>query len=119
MLVSSPGGDMPIRQLCPKVNLKIRRVDFVANLINLESKGTDVILGMDWLSKHNVLIDCAKKSVKLTTPEGKEMEFVTEPVVTAKGVAISPCYSTLLFPPATQICCSEGKGGLEFFDEEF
>jgi hypothetical protein len=42
---------------------------------------------MDWLSKYKVLIDCAKKSVKLTTPEGKEMEFVTEPVVTAKGVA--------------------------------
>jgi hypothetical protein len=42
---------------------------------------------MDWLSKHKVLIDCAMKSVKLTTPEGKEMEFVTEPVVTAKGVA--------------------------------
>jgi hypothetical protein len=39
------------------------------------------------LSKYKVLIDCAKKSVKLTTPEGKEIEFVTEPVVTAKGVA--------------------------------
>jgi hypothetical protein len=62
-------------------------VDFVANLIVLESKGIDAILGMDWLSKHKVLIDCAKKLVKLTTPEGKELEFVTEPVVTAKGVA--------------------------------
>jgi hypothetical protein len=47
----------------------------------------DVILGMDWLSKYKVLIDCAKKSIKLTTPEGKEIEFVAEPVVTAKGVA--------------------------------
>jgi hypothetical protein len=62
-------------------------VDFVANLIVLESKGIDVILGMDWLSKHKVLIDCAKKSIKLTTPEGKEMEFVAEQAVTAKGVA--------------------------------
>jgi hypothetical protein len=42
---------------------------------------------MDWLSKHKVLIDCANKSVKLTTLEGKEMEFLTEPIVTAKGVA--------------------------------
>jgi hypothetical protein len=42
---------------------------------------------VDWLSKHKVLIDCTKKSIKLTTPEGKEMEFVTEPVVTTKGVA--------------------------------
>jgi hypothetical protein len=44
---------------------------------------------MDWLSKHKVPINCAKKYVKLTTPEGKEMEFVTELVVTAKGVANS------------------------------
>jgi hypothetical protein len=36
MIVSSPGGDMPTRQLCPKVNLKIRGVDFVANVIVLE-----------------------------------------------------------------------------------
>jgi hypothetical protein len=42
---------------------------------------------MDWLSKHKVLINCAKKSVKLTTLEGKEIEFVAELVVTAKGVA--------------------------------
>jgi hypothetical protein len=47
MIVSSPRGDMPARQLCLKVNLKIREVDFVANLIVLESKGIDVILGMD------------------------------------------------------------------------
>jgi hypothetical protein len=34
-----------------------------------------------------VLIDCTKKSVKLTNPDRKELEFVTEPMVTAKGVA--------------------------------
>jgi hypothetical protein len=42
---------------------------------------------MDWLGKHKVLIDCAKKSVKLTTLDGKELEFIAEPVVTAKGIA--------------------------------
>jgi hypothetical protein len=39
MIVSSLGGEMPARQICPKENLKIRGVDFVANLIVLESKG--------------------------------------------------------------------------------
>jgi hypothetical protein len=87
MIVISPGGDMPARQLCLKVNLKIRGVDFVTNLIILELKGIDVVLGMDWLSKHKVLIDCAKISVKLTTSDGKELEFVTETVVTANGVS--------------------------------
>jgi hypothetical protein len=62
-------------------------VDFNANLIVLESKGIDVILGMDWLGKHKVLIDYAKKAVKLITPDGKELEFIAEPVVTAKGMA--------------------------------
>jgi hypothetical protein len=52
----------------------------------LESKSIDVILCIDWLSKYRVLIDCTKKSVKLTTLDGKELEFITEPVVTTKGV---------------------------------
>jgi hypothetical protein len=47
----------------------------------------NVILGMDWLSKHTVLIDYAKKSVKFTSPDGKDMEFIIELVVDAKGVA--------------------------------
>jgi hypothetical protein len=34
-----------------------------------------------------VLIDCAKKSIKLTTPDGKELESVAELVVTAKRIA--------------------------------
>jgi hypothetical protein len=59
---------------------------FVTNLIVLESKGIDVIVSMDWLSKYKVLIDCTKKSIKLNTSDGKEMEFVVESVVTSKVV---------------------------------
>jgi hypothetical protein len=79
--------NLPTQPLRPKVNLKIRGVDFVANLIVLESKGINIILGMDWLSKHKVLINCTKKSIRLTTPDGKELEFVVELVVTTKGAA--------------------------------
>jgi hypothetical protein len=79
--------NLPTQPLRPKVNLKIRGVDFVANLIVLESKGINIILGMDWLSKHKVLINCTKKSIRLTTPDGKELEFVAELVVTTKGAA--------------------------------
>jgi hypothetical protein len=53
----------------------------------LELKGIDVIHGMDRLSKHKVLIDCTKKSIKMTTLDEKELEFVEEPIVTTKGVA--------------------------------
>jgi hypothetical protein len=53
----------------------------------LELKGIDVILGMDRFSQHKLLIDCTKTSVKMDTPDGKEMEYVVEPVVTTKGAA--------------------------------
>jgi hypothetical protein len=47
MVVSSPGGDMPARQVCPKVKIILRGVEFNANLIILDSNGINVILGMD------------------------------------------------------------------------
>jgi hypothetical protein len=37
------------------------------------------------LSKHKGLIDCARKSVKLTREDGQELEHVAEPLVTHKG----------------------------------
>jgi hypothetical protein len=48
MIVSSPGGDMKARHASPKVSIVIRGggIEFLANLIVLESKGIDVILGM-------------------------------------------------------------------------
>jgi hypothetical protein len=70
MVVSSLGGDMPTREVCPKVKIILRGVEFSANFIVLDSKGIDVILGVDCMSKQKVLIDCAKKSIKLTTDVG-------------------------------------------------
>jgi hypothetical protein len=46
-----------------------------------------VILGMDWLSKHNGVIDCAKKAVRLTPSSGKELEYVAENLVTDKAAS--------------------------------
>jgi hypothetical protein len=85
MIVSSLGGDMHARHVCSKVSIRIRGVEFLANLIVLESNGIDVILGMDWLSKHKGMINCAKKAVRLTTSNGKEMEYVVENLVTDKA----------------------------------
>jgi hypothetical protein len=85
MVVSSPGGDMPARQVCPRVHIKIRGVHFIVNLIILDSTGIDVILRMDWLSKHKVLIDCTKKSIKLTTEDGNELVYEAESLITSKG----------------------------------
>jgi hypothetical protein len=87
MIISSPGGDMHARHVCPKVNILIRGVEFISNLTVLESKGIDVILGMGWLSKHKGMINCANKAVRLTTSCGKEVEYVAENLVTDKAAS--------------------------------
>jgi hypothetical protein len=87
MIVSSSRGDMHARHVSPKVSIMIKGVEFLANLIVLESKGIDVIRRMDWLSKHNGLIDCAKKVVRLTPRSGKELEYVAENLVTDEAAS--------------------------------
>jgi hypothetical protein len=51
-------------------------VSFKANLIILGTKGLDVVLGMDWMSKYQGHIDCARKSIAVTNSEGIQIEHV-------------------------------------------
>jgi hypothetical protein len=69
----------------------------------LESKGIVVILGMDWLSKHNILIVWAEKSINLTTLNENELEYVEEPVVIAKGAANSADLNQLDVSPWSEV----------------
>ena len=71
MLVSSPGAEYMASSGCFQMQLTIGSHVFPSDLITLESQGLDVILGMDWLSMYGGNIDCASKSIFLTTPEGR------------------------------------------------
>jgi hypothetical protein len=76
MLVSSPGGEIRTKDICPSVSISIKGVDFPSNLILLHSKGIDIILGMDCLSKYDRVIQYTKKVVRLTKKDGTTVEFV-------------------------------------------
>ena len=65
---------------CTQIPLIIGTHVFLSDLIILESQGLDVILGMDWMSKYGGSIDCASKSIYLTTPEGKRIKYVSRHV---------------------------------------
>jgi hypothetical protein len=62
MLVSSPGGQLRSHIFCPRVSVVIRGVEFGANLMVLDTKGIDVILGME------TLVRC-----HLSAPDGQEV----------------------------------------------
>jgi hypothetical protein len=62
--------------ICPAIRISIKGVDFPLNLILLVSKGIDIILGMDWLSKYDRVIQCTKREVRLTKKDRTTVEFV-------------------------------------------
>ena len=57
MVVQTPGAEMRAKIGCKGVGIVINGVDFLADLIILRLQGLDVILGMDWLIKHQGLLD--------------------------------------------------------------
>ena len=50
--------------------------EFDARPIALDFEGIDVILGMDWLAKYDAVIQCAKRSVILTSSSRERFEFM-------------------------------------------
>ena len=60
---------------CP---IRIREYEFPGDLIELSFREFDVILGTDWLSRHQVVVDCRIKRVTLRTPSGEEVTFINE-----------------------------------------
>jgi hypothetical protein len=45
-----------------------------------------VILGMGWLTACEVVIQCAKRSILLTSPAGERIEVLADPPSTASAV---------------------------------
>ena len=51
----------------------IKGIEFLANQVVLQSDRIDVILGMDWLSKHKGNISCGDRTITLVNHEGKQV----------------------------------------------
>ena len=49
--------------------------EFMAYLILLDIHDFDVILGMDWLSRHHAIVDCYRKEFRLCRPRQTEVMF--------------------------------------------
>jgi hypothetical protein len=85
--VNSPGGELIVNAGCRDLVLEIGKHKFSANLIVLDSQGLDVILGMDWMTAFEGVINCANKTITLTTPE--KNAFVSNQPSSLKGLRLT------------------------------
>ena len=74
LYVSSPlGTRVTIDQICRDCELEISRI-----LLTMDISDFDVILGMDWLTAHQVVIDCDSRRITAYTPDGIRVTFQGE-----------------------------------------
>ena len=66
MHVTSPlGHNVSVNSVYRNCPIAIQAREFLADLITLPFREFDLILGMDWLTKHQAIVDCGQKIVVL------------------------------------------------------
>ena len=79
ILVTNPlGHSVIVNKVYRDCPIKIREYEFLGDLIELSFREFDVILGMDWLSRHRAIVDFRMKRVTLRTPNDNEVIFIGE-----------------------------------------
>jgi hypothetical protein len=76
MIVRIPGSQVRAHLSCEGVPIVIHGVSFQADLIILGTMGLDVVHGMDWMTKYQGHIDCARKAISMTNSEGVQIEHI-------------------------------------------
>ena len=107
MVVSVPNGDIMISErIVPGSRLVIQNKDIPTDLIVLGIHDFDIVLGMDWLSKHRATLDCYKKEVGLVRPEELGVIF--------RGIRREIAYSLINAMTASKMLQKGCQGYLAF-----
>ena len=79
LVVSTPtGGSLLAESVYRDCMIRLGEHEFVANLIILDIRDFDAILGIDWLASHHAIMDCFKKEVLFSKPGEAEVKFYGE-----------------------------------------
>jgi hypothetical protein len=67
-MISTPRGKIESNQLTRYVPIQMGSMMMKTNLVLLPLEGMDIILGMDWMTKHRVLLDIASRVIEINSP---------------------------------------------------
>ncbi|XP_040931922.1 uncharacterized protein [Gossypium hirsutum] len=69
--VTNPlGQSVVVNLICHNCPLKVKGCDFPADLMLLPFREFDIILGMNWLTKHDAVVNCREKRISLKCQTG-------------------------------------------------
>ena len=74
MHVTNPlGYNVSVNNVYRNCPIFIQSREFLADLLTLPFREFDLILGMDWLTKHRAIVDCGQKPVVLRCSDQSEV----------------------------------------------
>jgi hypothetical protein len=70
-MITTPGGSISSNHVCRGVLIQIGSNLMRADLLLLDLKGMDVLLGMNWMTQYHVSIDIPSRTVEIGSPENE------------------------------------------------
>jgi hypothetical protein len=67
-MISTPGGRIGSNQLIRYVPIQLGSKVIKTDLVLLPLEGMDIILGMDWMTKHKVILDISSRVIEIDSP---------------------------------------------------
>jgi hypothetical protein len=68
-MIATPGGKIASNQIYRKVPIQLGSNLIKTDLLLLDVEGMDVLLGMDWMTRHRVSLDIFSQAVEIDSPD--------------------------------------------------
>jgi hypothetical protein len=68
-MIATPGGKISSNQVCRSVSIQLGRNLVKTDLLVLDLEGMDILLGMDWMTRHRVSLDISSRAMEIDSPD--------------------------------------------------
>jgi hypothetical protein len=93
--IATPSSKIASNQICRYVPIQIGSNLIKTDLILLNLEGMDILLGMDWMTRHQVSLDISSRAVEIDSPNYKatilylpQREYIDSCIYTIEGIKL-------------------------------
>jgi hypothetical protein len=94
-MVTTPGGRIASNQICRGAPIQLGNTQIRTALISLNLEGMDILLGMDWMTRHRVSLDVFSRIVEINSPKYghtilhlPQQEYISSCVYAIEGIKL-------------------------------
>jgi hypothetical protein len=94
-MIATPCGKIASNQICRDVPIQLGSNLIKTDLILLNLEGMVILLGMDWMTRHQVSLDISSRAVEIDSPDYRatilylpQREYINSCVYTIEGIKL-------------------------------